>query len=67
MKMSPKIKALIQLASVVSAAVGLRTSLREARANEDRLAMADSIITALGLITGTALAIRALRKGEDGK
>ena len=65
--MNPKIKALFQLASVISAAVGLRASIRDARANDDRLAMADSIITALGLITGTALAIRTLRKGEDGK
>ncbi|GAA3355383.1 MULTISPECIES: hypothetical protein [Saccharopolyspora] len=65
--MNQKLKAAFQLASVLSAAYGLRASLREAKANGDRLAMADSIITALGLITGTALAIRTLRKGEDGQ
>jgi len=65
--MNPKLKAIFQLASVVSAAFGLRASIRDAKANEDKLAMADSIITALGLITGTALAIRTLRRGEDAK
>ncbi|WP_243792576.1 hypothetical protein [Saccharopolyspora gloriosae] len=65
--MNSKLKAVFQLASVISAAFGLRASLRDAKANNDRLAMADSIITALGLITGTALAIRTLRKGDDGK
>ncbi|MCX2733952.1 hypothetical protein OOZ19_27225 [Saccharopolyspora sp. NFXS83] len=65
--MNSKIKAAFQLASVLSAAFGLRASIRDAKANNDRLAMADSIITALGLVTGTALAIRTLRKGDDGK
>ena len=65
--MNPKLKAVVQLASALSAAFGLRASIRDAKANEDKLAMADSIITALGLITGTALAIRTLRRGEDAK
>ncbi|MCI2423322.1 hypothetical protein MOQ72_38480 [Saccharopolyspora sp. K220] len=65
--MNPKIKAAFQLASVLSAALGLRASFRTAREKNDKLALADAIITALGLITGTALAVRALRKGEDDK
>ncbi|MBB5155395.1 hypothetical protein [Saccharopolyspora phatthalungensis] len=65
--MNPKIKAAFQLASVLSGALGLRASFREARHKNDKLALADAIITALGLITGTALAVRALRKGEDDK
>ena len=65
--MNSKLKAVFQLASVLSAAFGLRASIRDAKANNDKLAMADSIITALGLVTGTALAIRTLRKGEDAK
>jgi hypothetical protein len=65
--MNPKIKAAFQLASVLSAAFGLRASFRTAREKNDKLALADAIITALGLITGTALAVRALRKGEDDK
>jgi hypothetical protein len=65
--MNPKIKAAFQLASVLSAALGLRASFRAAREEDDKLALADAIITALGLITGTALAVRALRKGEDDK
>ncbi|QIZ34347.1 hypothetical protein [Saccharopolyspora sp. ASAGF58] len=65
--MNPKIKAAFQLASVLSAGLGLRASFRAAREKNDKLALADAIITALGLITGTALAVRALRKGEDDK
>ena len=62
---NPKIKAVVQLVSVLSAVLGLRSQFREARENNDRLALADSIITTLGLVTGTALAVRTLRKGED--
>ena len=62
---NPKIKALVQLVSVLSAVFGLRSQFREARENNDRLALADSVITTLGLVTGTALAVRTLRKGED--
>ncbi|MEV6228198.1 hypothetical protein AB0L88_10055 [Saccharopolyspora shandongensis] len=65
--MNPKIRAAFQLASVLSAALGLRSSFRAAREEKDKLALADVVITALGLITGTALAVRALRKGEDDK
>ncbi|GAA4886744.1 MULTISPECIES: hypothetical protein [Saccharopolyspora] len=63
--MNPKIKAAFQLASVLSAAFGLRASLRDARAKNDKLAMADVLITAAGLVTGTALAVRTLRRKED--
>lgn len=65
--MSPKMKALLQLAAVLSGVFGLRSKIKEARADRDRLAMADAIVTGLGLITGTALAVRALRQGEDEK
>ena len=63
--MNPKLKAVFQLASVVSAAFGLRASIKSAREKNDKLELADAIITALGLVTGTALAVRALRKGSD--
>ena len=63
--MNPKLKAVFQLASVVSAAFGLKTSIKSAREKNDKLELADAIITALGLVTGTALAVRALRKGSD--
>ncbi|MDA3643388.1 hypothetical protein LZ318_09610 [Saccharopolyspora indica] len=65
--MNPKLKAAFQLASVLSAAFGLRASIRAAREKKDKLELADAIITAAGLITGTALAVRALRKEEDEK
>ncbi|QUH06387.1 hypothetical protein HUO13_30940 [Saccharopolyspora erythraea] len=58
-------KAVFQLVSVLSAVFGLRASFRDARANKDKLALADTVITTLGLITGTALAVRTLRRGED--
>jgi hypothetical protein len=63
--MNPKIKAAFQCVSAVTTAVGLRSRLREARENKDRLVLADVVITALGLITGVALAIRTLRKGTE--
>ncbi|MFD0490877.1 hypothetical protein A8924_6520 [Saccharopolyspora erythraea NRRL 2338] len=63
--MNPKMKAVFQLVSALSAVFGLRASFRDARANNDKLALADTIITTLGLITGTALAVRTLRRGED--
>ncbi|WP_229679820.1 hypothetical protein [Saccharopolyspora thermophila] len=65
--LNPKIKAAFQLASVLSAAFGLRASFRSAREKNDKLALADAIITALGLVTGTALAVRALRETEEEK
>ena len=63
--MNRKTKALFELLSVLSGAWGLREKVRDARANNDRLVLADSVITALGLITGTALAVRTLRKGDE--
>jgi hypothetical protein len=63
--MNPKIKAAFQCVSVVSTAFGLRSRVREARENKDQLALADTIITALGLITGLALAVRTLRKPQE--
>jgi hypothetical protein len=63
--MNPKIKATFQLVSVVSAVLGLRSKFREAREEGDRLVLIDSIITALGLVTGTALAIRTLREKKE--
>jgi hypothetical protein len=65
--MNPKVKATIQLASAVSTVIGLRSKFREARENNDRLALIDSIITTLGLLTGVALAVRTLRQGEEDK
>ncbi len=63
--MNPKVKAAIQLASTVGGVVTLQRRLREAKADKDKLVFADAIITGLGLITGTALALRELRKRED--
>ena len=65
--LNPKMKAVLQLASTLSAVFGLRASFRDARASKDKLALADLIITTLGLVTGTALAVRTLRRGEEQK
>lgn len=63
--MNRKTKALIELVSVLSGVWGLRAKFRDARENKDRLELVDSVITALSLITGTALAVRTLRKGDE--
>ncbi len=63
--MNPKIKAAFLLASQVGAAYGLRSKLREARDKNDRLALLDAAVSAAGLLTGSALAVRALRKGDE--
>ena len=65
--MNPKLKALFQLAGALAGSIGLISRLREARADKDRLALADAVISALGMITGAALAVRTLRKGDDPK
>lgn len=63
--MNPKLKAVIRLVSTVLGGVGLRARYMKARDKRDRLVMVDVLISVAGLITGTALAVRQLRKGED--
>ncbi|GAB2744419.1 hypothetical protein GCM10027174_17660 [Salinifilum aidingensis] len=63
--MNPKLKAVFQLASTVGGVVTLQRRLREAKADRDKLVFVDVVVTGLSLITGTALALRELRKGED--
>lgn len=63
--MNSRMKALLSLVGALFAVFGLRSKYREARKNNDRLAMADLVLSTLGTMTGTALAVRELRKGED--
>ena len=44
-------------------AVGAVKELREAKGKRDYLALANAIVSIVGVITGGALAIRGLRKG----
>ncbi len=62
--MNPKIKAAVLVASQAAGAFGLPAKIREARRDGDRLALLDAVVTALGIITGTALAVRTLRQEE---
>ena len=63
--MNYKIKATILIVSQVAAVVGLQKKIKQAREDQDRLALADSIVSGLGVITGLALAFRTLRRKED--
>ncbi len=63
--MNYKIKAAILIGSQVASVIGLHKKIKQARADNDRLALADSIISGLGVITGLALAFRTLRRKEE--
>ncbi len=64
--MNPKLRAAIAVGTEIARGYGVRSKLRQARQENDRLALADAMITAVGLITGIALAIRELRRaGEE--
>ncbi|SDK85845.1 hypothetical protein SAMN04487820_11495 [Actinopolyspora mzabensis] len=62
--MNPKLRALLAVGAELSRGIGLRGKIRKAREDNDRLVMADAIVTVLGLITGVALAVREVRKAE---
>ncbi|GAB3552221.1 hypothetical protein J2S53_000154 [Actinopolyspora lacussalsi] len=62
--MNPKLRALLAVGAELSRGIGLRGKIRQAREDNDRLVMADAIVTVLGLITGVALAVREVRKAE---
>lgn len=60
--MNPKTRAALAVGAEMSRGIGLRAKMRQARRDNDRLAMVDVVVTVLGLITGVALAVRELRK-----
>jgi hypothetical protein len=46
-------------------AIGAVRQLREARGKKDRLALLNAVVNITGVVTGGALAVRALRKGGE--
>jgi hypothetical protein len=51
----------------VTAATSAVTSLKRARADKDRLLLANAIASIAVAITGALIAVRALKKGGDDK
>lgn len=60
-----KMKGAFGVVSSVTAATGAVTSLKRARADKDRLLLANAIASILVAITGALIAVRALKKGGD--
>jgi len=59
-----KAKGLLGLAGAVGGAVAAVSGFRNARAKNDKLALANAIASIAVALTGAALAVRALRKDE---
>jgi hypothetical protein len=60
-----KVRAVAGLVGLGFGAMGAVKELREAKGKRDYLALANAIVNIIAVITGGALAIRGLRKGED--
>ncbi|GAA3878895.1 hypothetical protein GCM10022243_49480 [Saccharothrix violaceirubra] len=58
-----KARGLIGLAGSIFGAVNAFSSLRAARGDKDKLALANAVAGIVVAITGAALAVRGLRKG----
>ena len=59
-----KVRAVAGLVGLGFGAMGAVKELREAKGKRDYLALANAIISILGVLTGGALVIRGLRKEE---
>ncbi|MBV9846449.1 MAG: hypothetical protein JOZ47_15460 [Kutzneria sp.] len=64
MSPSKKIRGLFMLVSALFGAVSAVSDVRTARAERDKLAMANAVANILVVITGGALALREFRKDE---
>jgi hypothetical protein len=62
-----KVKGLFGLAASVGGAVGAVTSVRAAKDKQDKLLLVNAGASALAAATGVLLALRSLRKDEDGE
>jgi uncharacterized membrane protein len=60
-----QVRAVAGLVGLGFGAVGAVKELREAKGKRDYLALANAIVNIIAVITGGALAIRGLRKGDD--
>ncbi|MDX3656414.1 hypothetical protein PV646_03755 [Streptomyces sp. ID05-26A] len=59
-----KARGFLGLAGAVAGAVGAFSGFKSARANKDKLALANAIASIAVAVTGAALAARALRKDD---
>ena len=62
-----KVKGAFGLVSSVTAATGAVTSIKRARADRDKLLLANAVASIAVAITGVLLAVRSLRKGGADK
>ncbi|MFD4674712.1 hypothetical protein ACFWNN_33660 [Lentzea sp. NPDC058450] len=59
-----KARGILGLAGAVAGAAGAFSGFRNARAKNDKLALANAIASIVVALTGAALAVRALRKDD---
>lgn len=66
-KKAPKSKAgkIIGLGMQIFGAIGVMKQIKEAKGKNDRLELADAVISAAAVVTGFALLIRALREEQE--
>ena len=60
-----KMRVLFSLVTSAIAAVNAMSDVREAKRDRDTLALTNAVANILAMITGAALAVRTLRKGEE--
>jgi hypothetical protein len=59
-----KLRLLFSLTTSAIAAVNAVSDVREAKRERDRLALTNAVANILAMLTGAALAVRTLRRGE---
>jgi hypothetical protein len=65
MKSFAKMRLLFSLVTSAIAAVNAVSDVREARRDRDRLALTNAVANILAMLTGAALAVRTLRRGDE--
>lgn len=53
------------LVGLAFGAIGAVREIREARGKKDMLALANAVVNILAVVTGAALLVRSLRRGDD--
>jgi hypothetical protein len=60
-----KVRGAFGIVGALTAATSAFSSLRSAKADKDKLLLANAIASILVAITGALIAVRSLRKGDD--
>jgi hypothetical protein len=60
-----KMRVLFSLATSAIAAANAVSDVREAKRDRDTLALTNAVANILAMVTGAALAVRTLRRGEE--